>query len=58
MKLARWQANIMLLLTAMIWGTTYTFIKQAYEGHMTAGMMKLPFNPNEARVNAIAGKPV
>lgn len=39
MKLARWQANIMLLLTAMIWGTTYTFIKQAYEGHMTAGMM-------------------
>ncbi|KRL05181.1 DMT family transporter [Liquorilactobacillus oeni] len=39
MKLTRWQANLFLLLTAIIWGTSYIFIKQALKGGMPAGLI-------------------
>lgn len=39
MKLQKWQANVVLLLTAMIWGASYIFIKQAIRSGMPAGMI-------------------
>ncbi|WP_311406467.1 DMT family transporter [Liquorilactobacillus uvarum] len=39
MKLQKWQANIILLFTAMIWGASYIFIKQALRANMPAGVI-------------------
>ena len=39
MKLQKWQANIVLLLTAVIWGASYIFIKQAIKADMPAGVI-------------------
>lgn len=39
MKLTKTQANFSLLFTAFVWGTSYTFIKQATNAHMSAGLI-------------------
>ncbi|WP_137602376.1 DMT family transporter [Paucilactobacillus nenjiangensis] len=39
MKLSKVQANIVLFVTAIIWGAGYLFVKQATDAQMTAGMI-------------------
>lgn len=39
MKLTKLQANLILLLTAIIWGSSYILIKVALEGNMPSGMI-------------------
>jgi len=41
MKLSRTQANMTLLLVAFIWGTSYTFIKQAIAAQMPPGLINV-----------------
>ncbi|MCI1634157.1 MAG: DMT family transporter [Liquorilactobacillus nagelii] len=38
-NLTRWQSNVILLLTAIIWGTSYIFIKEALQGNLPAGLL-------------------
>ncbi|MFT8949889.1 MAG: hypothetical protein ABGA11_05915 [Liquorilactobacillus hordei] len=39
MKLKKWQANLILLLTAIIWGSSYILIKMALKGNMPSGVI-------------------
>lgn len=41
MKLNKLQDNLILLITAIIWGTSYVLLKMSLDAHMPSGMINM-----------------